>query len=110
MLNRALSALAALALTGATLAVSTPAFAQSSDSVSVGYGDLDLSTAAGTDRLDRRLRQAASAVCGDHSLDLRMNRAVRECEARALAGAKADLQVALAGQRAGRRTVALRTN
>jgi UrcA family protein len=110
MLTRTLSALAAVALTGATLTVGSPAFAQEQDSVRVGYSDLDLSTPQGSERLDRRLRQAAADVCGTYSADLRQNQSVGECQARALSGARAEAQVALAGKAGGSRTVALRTD
>ena len=110
MFNRSLSALAAVALTGATLAISTPAFAQSQDSVRVSYADLDLASADGAQRFERRIRQAAEEVCGSASRDLRQNQAVIACQARAVAGAKADVQVALAGKTGASRTVALLTN
>jgi len=107
MFNRTLSALAAVALSGATLAVSTPAFAQSDDQVSVSYGDLDLSSADGAQRLARRIRQAAVEVCGTFSNDLRRNEIIGQCQDRAIAGAKAEAQVALAGKTGGSGTVAL---
>jgi UrcA family protein len=110
MFNRTLSALAAVALTGATLAVSTSASAQTGDSISVRYDDLDLASSAGSDRFDRRVRQAARAVCGDLSADLRLNGTVAACQADAVAGARANAQIALAGKSGGSRTVALRTN
>lgn len=110
MFNRTLSALAAVALTGATLAISTPAFAQGDDAVAVGFGDLDLSTAAGSQRFERRVRQAATAVCGEFSRDLRLNEAIGACKGRAIAAARADAQVAMAARPAAGRMVALRTN
>lgn len=53
----------------AALAVSalatTPAFARQMETVSkeVSYADLDITTTAGRDRLDRRLQAAARTVC-----------------------------------------------
>ena len=110
MFTRTLSALAAVALTGATLAVSTSASAQTGDSVAVRTGDLDLATSAGSDRFERRVRTAARAVCGDLSADVRANQVVAACQADAMAGARAEAEVALAGKPGGSRTVALRTN
>lgn len=110
MFNRTLSALAAVALSGAAMAVSTPAAAQEQDSVVVRYADLDLSTPAGAERFEQRLRRASADVCGDVSIDLEISGAVKACRARAIANAKADLQVAMAKPAGGNRVVALRTN
>jgi UrcA family protein len=110
MFNRTLSALAAVALTGATLAVSTSASAQTRESVSVRYSDLDLASAAGSDQFERRVHKAARAVCGDLSADLRLNSIVSACQADAVASARAGMDVALAGKPGGRVTVALRAN
>jgi UrcA family protein len=110
MFNRTLSALAAVALTGATLAAGTSASAQGiEDSVKVRYGDLDLSSTSGAARFERRLRNAAKEVCGEETRDLLINEAVHACQARAMANARSDLQVAIA-TKAGSRTVALRTD
>jgi len=110
MFNRTLSALAAVALSGATLAIATPAFAQSEDQVSVRYADLDLSSPDGAQRLDQRIRLAAVQVCGNFSNDLRLNETVGECQARAIADAKAGAQVAFAGTTGASGTVALLAN
>ena len=108
MLNRTLSALAAVALSGATLAIATPAFAQSEPtSVFVPTADLDLSTAAGARRLDLRLRSAAEEVCGEDSRDLRLNAEIRACKARATSRARVEIAAA---RRAPRQVVALGTN
>ncbi|MFC3713200.1 UrcA family protein [Sphingoaurantiacus capsulatus] len=54
-------AAAVLSLAGVTAtARAAPAPTQS-----VSYADLDLSSAAGVDSLNRRVRAAAKAVCGD---------------------------------------------
>jgi UrcA family protein len=110
MFNRTLSALAAVALTGATLAASTPATARTEDQASVRYADLNLASPDGAQRLGQRIRQAAVQVCGTFSNDLRLNEAVGECQSRAIAGAKAEAQVALAGMTGGSGTVALLAN
>ena len=50
----------------ASAMIATPALADSvvTQSVQVRYSDLDLSTQAGQDTLERRLNQAAESVCG----------------------------------------------
>lgn len=76
--------LAVPALTTPLLAA-TPADARS---VSVSYGDLDLNTASGIDRLYRRIESAARAVCPDvYSRDLGTAFAARHCEAEAISAA-----------------------
>lgn len=66
----ALAAVMALAVTGATVAATTPAFGAelvvNSDSAStarVGYADLDLSRPAGVAKLERRVEAAADRLC-----------------------------------------------
>ena len=111
MFNRTLSALAAVALTGATVAISSPAAAQSSDQVSafVKTGDLDLSTAAGAERFEVRLRNAAEEVCGEASRDLRLNAQIRACTARITSRAHAEVDIAMARKGRTGETVVLGT-
>ena len=46
----------------------------------VSYSDLDLSSAAGRNRLERRIQAAVRGVCGEAaSFDLARRHAVREC-------------------------------
>jgi UrcA family protein len=46
----------------------------------VSYADLDLSSAAGRNQLDRRIRAAVRDVCGDApTFDLARRSAVRDC-------------------------------
>lgn len=48
----------------------------------VSYADLDLNTAAGRARLDRRIEAAVRQVCGEAtSFDLARRQAVRDCVA-----------------------------
>ena len=59
--------LMSLAIAAATLAGAAPVAAQSSGdtvSVSVRYGDLDISKAAGADVMLRRIDKAAVQICG----------------------------------------------
>lgn len=98
MFNRTFSALAAAVLTVGTVAVSSaPADAAELDqaSVTVQVGDLDLTSAAGAARLDRRVRYAARQICGPVPvLGLRMKAAVVACHQDVLANARADVQLA----------------
>ena len=101
MLKPILFAAASLA---AALNVS-PAFAKpiAPEVRTVSYTDLDLSTAAGRTRLERRIQAAVRDVCGDTtpSFDLARRHSVREC----IAETRANIQVperaatALAGTR-----------
>lgn len=46
----------------------------------ISYADLDLTSAAGRTRLDRRIEAVIRDLCGDaQSVDLSRRRAVREC-------------------------------
>jgi UrcA family protein len=86
-------ALAALAAT----ASAAPAIAQSSDSVAVGYGDLNLSSPAGREAFERRVGAAARQVCGEYQpLELKMIALSRACRARALAAGQAQFGQSLA--------------
>jgi UrcA family protein len=52
--------------------------------MTVRYGDLDLSAPEGADRLMRRIERAARRTCSvDPSMRMRMFRAVQQCSARA---------------------------
>lgn len=78
-------ALAALAITSVSLAAPR---SDSAPSVTVHYGDLDLSTAAGVDILYRRIAGAARQVCpGVYSRDLSTVIAANRCQAEAIANA-----------------------
>jgi len=76
----------------------SPAFAKpiTPEVRTVAYGDLDLSTAAGRTRLDRRIQAAVREVCGDTapSFDLARRHAVRDC----IAETRANVQVPQAAQ------------
>ena len=111
MMTRTLSAVAALALTAGTLALSTPAHAASGEvGVTVRYGDLDLGSAAGKARFDRRVRNAARAICGSTLRQpLNMQTQIAACQEEVIAGAQADLETAL-GERPDGTRLALRGN
>jgi len=74
------SSLAALTASPAAAAPQNPAVR------TVAYADLDLSSAAGRTRLDRRISAAVRAVCGEASpADLRGLHEIRACRAEASA-------------------------
>jgi len=80
-----------LALAAAAAAATTPAVAQT-NSVTIGYGDLNLASQAGRNVLDRRIDGAARQLCGDFSpLELKMVALGRTCRAGVLADARAQL-------------------
>lgn len=94
----------AAAMLAAAVNVS-PAFAKPiAPSVrTVGYIDLDLSTAAGRNRLERRIDAAVRDVCGEAapSFDLARRHAVRDCIAETRANVRLPdrLATTLAGTR-----------
>ncbi|WP_422061365.1 UrcA family protein [Sphingopyxis sp.] len=74
--------IAAIASGGAAV----PAFAQDDlqrPSVTIHYNDLNLSTSAGRERLDTRVRMAIKSMCSVDSRSLRQRAAALECEAAA---------------------------
>lgn len=77
----------AAGLFGLALSVSQPAFASER---SVGYADLDLTTAAGQAQLDTRLKLAAKEVCGLTRKDASSAEmeASRQCFAKSFADAR----------------------
>jgi UrcA family protein len=92
----ALAAVAAAIL--ATGVAISPAVAQT-DSVSVGYGDLNLASPAGRGALDRRIAGAARQVCGEYRpLELKMIALSRACRADVLAAARGQRSVSAAGR------------
>ncbi len=97
MFTRTISALAAVAFTAGTLALSTPVrAAPAEDQISVRIGDLDLSSASGAATLDRRIRAAARQICGwVPASDLNMQRQVSNCQESVVTGAKQEIEFAL---------------
>jgi UrcA family protein len=69
-----------VAAAAVTFTSPVPAAAQEVETASVHYGDLDLSTAKGIERFNRRAAKAAEQVCGDHFVrDLELSAARRAC-------------------------------
>ena len=80
-----------LALAAAAAAIATPAAAQG-DSITIGYGDLNLASQAGRAALDQRIDGAARQLCGEFSpLELKGMALNRACRAGVLADARAQL-------------------
>ena len=83
----------------------SPAFAKpvAPEMRTVSYADLDLSTAAGRNRLDQRIHAAVRELCGETapSFDLARRHAVRACliETRANVRLPGRLVTVLAGTR-----------
>lgn len=111
MMKRTFSAIAAAALTAGTLALSTPVrAAEGEDSVTVNFSDLDVGTAAGKARFDRRVRNAAREMCGwvqFQPLDIQTK--VVSCHKDVIADAQAGLETALA-RKASATRLSLRGN
>jgi UrcA family protein len=101
--GNAFLALAATVAAFATTGVGvSPAFARSADVVTVGYGDLNLASAAGQRALDSRIEAAVNVVCeaGD-SAELRTHALERACRNEAFAAAQPQRDAAIGGQRRG---------
>jgi UrcA family protein len=78
---------------GGTVAAAPPG-------IRVGYGDLDLGSPAGLDRITHRLRQAAERVCGESGVrPLRESIARRHCVVTAIESARPRLEQAIADRR-----------
>ncbi len=112
-------ALAATACAAATLTALAPVPASAADidvvapetvTVRISYADLNLASAAGRARLDRRIAGAARSICGSaFATDLNMSALVSACRADAIASARLPIAVAsndsavvLAGHRVSR--------
>lgn len=81
----------AVTLAAAAIAVATPAAAQT-ESVTIGYGDLNLARPAGRAVLSQRIDGAARQLCGVSSpLELKRVALGRTCRAGVLADARAQL-------------------
>lgn len=81
----------AATLAAAAFTASSPAAAQT-DSVTIGYGDLNLASRAGRQVLDRRIDGAADQLCGAFApLELKANALSRACRADVFAEARAQL-------------------
>ena len=82
-----LLALAAASLVAASSAPPTPTSTSTPDGVTIPYGDLDLSTIDGAVELERRLVEAAGAVCAELGSSVASRDAFERCRMDAVAGA-----------------------
>jgi UrcA family protein len=95
MMFKAIPAAAALAV-AAVLVVPTVSHAQDTRSMAVSYADLNLASAKGQDRLQRRVNLAASYVCGQaDTRDFNWAREVELCRTGALEGAQPAILAAI---------------
>lgn len=79
-------AAAAIAAMIANVAAVAPALAQGAPSVEVSYGDLNLTSDAGRQILDRRIANAAAQLCGEaRPVELTWNAAVEACRSETIA-------------------------
>ena len=85
-------------------AAAVPAAAEPATAVSIVHtGDLDLSSEAGRQALDRRIARAAVEVCGAASdVDLEGKNAIRHCRDEVIAKASSQRELMLAAARSGR--------
>ena len=66
--------------------VAAPAFAQAPAGITVSFADLNLSSVAGRDILDRRIAGAAEQLCGQYrAVELGWAAAVENCRAETIA-------------------------
>jgi UrcA family protein len=114
----ALAAIMAAAVTGATIVAATPAFGAelvvsgAAPTARVSYADLDLASAAGVARLERRIAAAADRLCvgiGVEQLAARLDGLA--CRDAAIAAAAPQVRRAVekyaTGQAAGGRAIIL---
>ena len=103
--------IAAPALFASALLSAAPAIAQSAPAAVtvVSTADLDLTSQAGRERLERRLVTAAHEVCDTASaLDLRAQNGERECRAQVLEAAREKAGAMIAENRGSPLVVAVR--
>jgi UrcA family protein len=102
---KTLPAAAALVVASA-LVMPTVSQAADPNSVRVSYADLNLATAFGQTKLERRIAYAAETVCDQADpLDLKFVRVVSECRSGAIADARPAYEAAVASARRGTVTV-----
>lgn len=98
---KTISILTAMALAAGGAAA--PAMAKYDDQphVEVAYGDLDLATAEGRERLNNRVESAIRSMCGSgSSVNIRERAAIKACETTARRSAEPQLAALLNGSNA----------
>lgn len=98
-----------MTLAAAALALSAPAYAADNDlGTSVVYGDLDLASAKGSAKLERRVRLAAAQACGlIPVINLNAREHAMACHSDFIAEANSKLQPAFAAAADKRRGTTL---
>lgn len=84
------------ALATVALFASVPAAAEEPTKILVAYGDLDLSSDAGQETLNKRIRGAVKRVCGPIERSASGYLSNKACKRAAFAGAQSQMQVAIA--------------
>jgi UrcA family protein len=84
------------ALATIALFASVPAAAQGPSQVRVAYGDLDLTSDAGQETLNKRIRGAVKRVCSPIGASAAGHRQHQACRREALAGAQSQMRIAVA--------------
>lgn len=99
-MNRMLTALAAAAMTTATVALAAPAQAATADDVvNISLAGLDSSDPADAVRIDRRIRSAAQSLCGSKLIQpTRMRELAAACEEAVTADARSAVELAAANR------------
>lgn len=113
MLNRimcraGMSGLAAVALLGMAGAATAGEPDAKLPTAEVHYGDLDLATSEGRDKLETRVERAARRVCPAFSRDIKMNARARECRKVALNAVRPQIEMAVAAHKKGQALTANR--
>lgn len=108
---RAFSALAAAALTIGAFALTAPAHAAPvEEGVTVSLDGLDPADPADAGRIALRIRSAARALCGSHTIQpVRLRQQSADCEKAAVAEARTAVELA-ASRQSGSFRLALRSN
>lgn len=94
------------ALAGIALFAAVPAAADSPRQERVAYGDLDLTSEAGQTTLNKRIQAAVKRVCDSRGGSLAEFAAFNRCKRESLAGATAQMEVAIARAGVGRTGIA----
>jgi len=98
-----IKAIAAACALAATLAApAANASNQTRTSVKVTYADLNLASQEGRAVLDRRIKHAVEQTCGRTTGHVGMDKAVRDCQRKAMAAANRSRELAVANYDANR--------
>ncbi|HYG48314.1 MAG TPA: UrcA family protein [Allosphingosinicella sp.] len=100
MFPRTLAALAAAAVTAGAVALAVPAHAApAQDSVTISFAGLNLADPANSDRIQRRIRNAARQVCGSDLIQpIGLMERAAACERSVVADANTRVELAAARQ------------